>query len=39
VLRLADAPHGFLRKDRGSPAAVAALTAITGFLASRKDCS
>jgi acetyl esterase len=39
VLRLADAPHGFLRKNRGSPAAVAALTAITGFLASRKDCS
>jgi acetyl esterase len=39
VLRLADAPHGFLRKNRGSPAAVAALTAITGFLASRRDCS
>jgi acetyl esterase len=35
VLRLADAPHGFLRKDWGSPAAEAALAAVAGFLAKR----
>jgi acetyl esterase len=32
VLRLADAPHGFLRREWGSPAAVAAVAAITEFL-------